>query len=154
MKRTIDFGKIDLRGSGRKINKVTVDVELRTNRDGNAVFSCVGNVWNARGTDIIMGGQCLDDIAPHMKGNRTYAEVLDLWRKYHLNDMHAGSERQEACVKANPNRRNYKSDCAWLERWGLLWDEDYKYGTAWLYREIPTADYNRIAKIIIGGEAK
>lgn len=148
MKRTIDFGKVDFYGKGRRINKVTVDVELRLDRKGREVFSCVGDVWNAHHTDIVMGGQCLDDLVPFLKRNRTFMEVLDLWHKYHLNDMHAGTERQEACVKANPNHRDYKCDCAWLERWGLLWDEDYKYGTAWLYREIPKRDRERIVAII------
>lgn len=147
MKRVIEFGKIDFYGTGRRINAVTVEMELRGTEE-RPVFSCCANVWNAKRTDIVMGRQCLDSILFYLKGNRKFREIHDLWKKHHLNDMHAGTERQEACLKANHERRDYITDKAWLEKWGLLWDEDYKYGTAWLYRPIPKVDLDRIKEIM------
>lgn len=136
MRKVIEFGKIDFYGTGRRINAVTVEMELRGTEE-RPVFSCCANVWNAKRTDIVMGGQCLDDLLPYICKYK-FLEIHDLWKRNHLNDMHAGTERQEACLKSGES----------LEKWGLLWDEDYKYGTAWLYRPIPKADLDRIKEIM------
>ena len=60
MKRTFNFGKIAYNG-GRKINAVELEVELRKDEKGRDEFVASCDVWNAHHTDIICGGQCLDD---------------------------------------------------------------------------------------------
>jgi len=90
MKKYFDFGKIAF-DSTRKINKVTVKVELKE-KDGKEVFSVSGDVWNSKGTDIVCGGQCLDSLVPYLKGNKTFMQIYRLWKLYHLNDMHAWCE--------------------------------------------------------------
>lgn len=97
MKKVFRFGKIDAEGRGFACNSVTVEMEYREKKEGQKVLSISGKVWNARHSDIIMGGQCLDDIAsPYMIGNETFSEILRLWRLYHLNDMHPECEHQAA----------------------------------------------------------
>lgn len=151
MRKTINFPKIDYNRNGRRINPVTVEIRLDDLPDGRREFACSACVWNSKKTDVFTAGQCLEELAdPHYLGtNKKFMTILNLWRKYHLNTMHAGSERQEACLKANPNCHfSYDEDLAWLAKWGLVWDEEYKYGTSWLYREIPEKDMKCIIEII------
>ena len=85
-KITFDFGKYAV-GSKRKVNRITVTMELRY-KDEKPVLSICGNIYNAKSTDIICGGQCLDEIANYVK-NGTFRVLYHLWQKHHLNDTHA-----------------------------------------------------------------
>ena len=88
MRKTFNFGKYAVANSNRKANEITVKVELRETEKG-LEFSASGSVWNSKHTDIIMGGQCLDDLVPYLKNNKTFKTILDLWHKYHLNGTKA-----------------------------------------------------------------
>lgn len=128
MKKIISFGKIDYNGSGRKNCEVTLEIELKKKIKSD-VLSIRGNIWNPKKTDIYQGGQCLDTIKKHMARNPLFMKIYDIWKKWHLNDMHAGCEHQ----------RN------------LGWEDDeydkhltepcpecgYKFGTAWNFVELP-----------------
>ena len=92
--KTFDFGKVDFYNRGRKINRITVEARLYQ-RNLGLVFSACGNIWNGRDTDIIMFGQCLDTISKYVK-SPVFNKLYDLWKKYHNNDMHFGTEEQEA----------------------------------------------------------
>lgn len=94
MKRTIDFGLIDYEGKGTARNRVTVEVEYKE-ENNKKCFSVCANVWNARCSDIICGGQCLDEIAQYID-SPLYSEIRRLWKLYHLNDMHPECEHQHA----------------------------------------------------------
>lgn len=94
MKRTFDFGLIDYENRGTARNRVTVEMEYKTDGD-KKVFSVSANVWNARHSDIVCGGQCLDSIAAYID-SPLYSEILRLWKLYHLNDMHPECEHQHA----------------------------------------------------------
>lgn len=115
MKRTIEFGKIDYMGRGRKDCLVTVEIEIRQ-RGGEKTFtinpatkervytgkttpiynelSICGNIWNHRHTDIYCGGQCLDTIAEYIH-TPLFQELYKYWKLYHLNGMHPECEHQE-----------------------------------------------------------
>lgn len=95
MKRTFDFGSIDYEGRGKAQNRVTVEMEYKQDGDKKC-FSVSAMVWNARHSDCVCGGQCLDSIAPYMSDNPVFSEILRLWKAYHLNDMHAECEHQHA----------------------------------------------------------
>ena len=156
MKKTFKFGKIDFYGNGRRINAVEVEIELRDNKDGKPVFSAMGSIWNSTHTDIVCCGQCLDLIAEYVKNN-TFKAIHRLWELHHLNNLNAGTPRQMACIKEHKSEINeslgfYKKELDLLERYGLVYDtlEDgtkYKYGTAWLYREIPQKDLKEIMEL-------
>jgi hypothetical protein len=158
------FGKIDYNGTGRKVNEVEIEMELK---DG--VFSASGAIKNARGTDWLSGGQNIDEIADLMKGNKDVQEIRDLWHKYHLNDMHAGTEKQEEALEKfkgerkaiaeqmnkgkqydwqKVDERDYEVTKKLLENHNLLKDNGYEYGTSWLKREIPDDDKKRIISLI------
>ena len=170
MRKKFDvFGKIDFYGTGAKINAVTLEVELREDKHGRPVFSVCGDVWNSKHTDIVCGGQCLDEIAKYkLPHNQDLFDFLyEMWKKYHLNDMHAGTVEQEEAIekwKAQGNKYDYTKVCEYLKEIGLYeveyhgldynkHDEDgnyipYRYGSAWLYREIDADDLERIKSIL------
>lgn len=147
-KKVISFGK---HGVG---NEVTIEMALRKDEEGRLEFAASGNVWNYRHSDIIMGGQCIDSIREKFKelwDNQLYREIEALWQRNHLNAMHAGTEKQEKALEelhADGKYHDYLKDCAFLESKGLLVDNGYKYGTAWLYRAIGDEDMKRIQEIM------
>lgn len=157
MKKTFYFGKVDFYGSGRKVNDVEVEVELRHNKDGEAVFSASGEIWNARHTDIICAGQCLDEIAECVE-DETFKKIHRLWKLHHNNDLKAGTPRQMVCIRDHKGEINeslgfYNKELDLLERYGLVYDtlEDgtqYKYGSAWLTAEIPQNDLEEIKSLL------
>ena len=146
MKRTFNFGKIDYYGRGRKINSVEVKVEL----SDKGVFTASANIWNSKHTDCVCGGQCLDEVAKYVKSDK-FKKIYRLWEQYHLNDMHPGTEKQEAALKAaglNSWANNYSDCCDYLESINLLVDDGYKFGTGWLKRDIPVEDVAEIEKLL------
>jgi len=94
MKRSINFGKVDYCGTGSAENLVTLVIELRAEKE-KPVFSVCGIVWNRSHSDIVSGGQNLDDVAEHIK-TPLFKEIYSFWKKYHLNDLHAACEHQAA----------------------------------------------------------
>lgn len=175
MKKTFTFGKIAY-NSNRRTNLVEVEMELR-NRGGEDTFtidrktgkktftgktpiytelSICGSIWNCKHTDILCGGQCLDTIAEYrdqLTEPELFDELLQLWEKYHLNGMHAGTPEQEKAIeewKAEGNRYDYNAVCEMLKKRGLYEvnytglsigrryeNEPYKYGHAWLVQSLP-----------------
>ena len=77
--------------------------------------------------------------------------ICDMWRKYHLNDMHAGTPKQEEALnKAGITKwaDDYDICRKYLASIGLLYDNGYKFGSAWLKEEIPTEDLEEIKVIL------
>lgn len=156
MKKEISFGKHAVY-SRRKINEITVELELKEDKLGRPVFTASGNVWNLHHTDIVMGGQCLEEIGKYVR-SKLFNRTLRLWRKYHLNGMKAGTPEQEAFLKekqAQGWRYKYEEACELLKEAGLnpveLDGKPYYYGHAWLYRPIPENDLEEIKSIIEAG---
>lgn len=150
MKKSYDFGKFAVRSS-RRVNDVVAHIKLEEN-DGKFVFTASCDVWNAKHTDLVMGGQCFDTVlkyCPELRDSAVFMEIVGLWRKHHLNDMHAGTEAQEAELeKWRGHAADYKADCQHLKEVGLYEDNGYRYGTSWLYRPIPWEDLNRINQLV------
>ena len=77
MKRTVIFK--DAEG-----NKVVYNAEIRTGKDDKLTFAASGEYCGSL-------GQCFDRVRPRTDAQK---QLIDLWQKYHLNDMKAGTERQ------------------------------------------------------------
>lgn len=152
MKRTISFGKIDFNYTGRKINEVEIEIELRDTEKGPEL-SISGTIWNSTKTDCQTGGQCLDSILPFFKANEKFQTIYRLWQTYHLNGMHIGTPQQEAYVKEHLiGRFDYTKACELLKKAKLfkvdLDGKPYKYGQDWLYWPIPDEDLAIIKDLI------
>ena len=147
MKKVFKFGKVDFCGTGRRINKITVKVELK---EGD-IFSACAFVWNIYQTDIICGGQCLDEIKKYIH-NKTFNIIYRLWKLYHLNDLHAGTKKQEKALKqkfGGVNANKYDEQCEYLKSINLYNDNGYKFGTGWLKEEIPASDVFEIKRLFM-----
>lgn len=101
MYKRIELGLLEIEKG--KQNKTWICVEVHTNIHGVLSFSCAGYALEDQkdfeerqyrytkadyykqfdGIDIIAGGQCLDQIAPHVR-NWRFSLVYYLWKKYHL----------------------------------------------------------------------
>jgi len=156
MEKTISFGKIDLNGKGRKINEVTIEMKLEYKK-GKPCFSASADVWNSRHTDVEMFGQCLDDLVPFFKDNELYMEIVGLWQRNHLNDLTPGTPEQMKCLTDHKDEINeddgfYTKELNLLKKYNLdvvdLDGKPYKYGTAWLTRDISEEDLKAIERIM------
>lgn len=107
MKRTINYGKHDATGNGRRANEVTLTVSVEPSRyqskergsytEGEH-FSVCGDIWDAQHTDIIQGGQCVDTIVKHYAKDETSRNIRALWEVFHLQQMDAIPERFRAAI--------------------------------------------------------
>ena len=122
MRKTLELGKVDYNGSGRRNCRATFEWELKD--DGN--FTMSANIWNPKGTDIYCGGQCVDEVASYFPGNHNIKRMADIWGRWHLNNMKAGCEHQRALGWAWESNGNEPCPIC-----------GYKYGTAWFKEEIP-----------------
>lgn len=146
MKAKIDCGLIYVAGYKNR-KRVYIIMELRHNTENLPVLSICGEV---RGN---MWGQCLDSIKECRKGDKfnynLFSKLYRLWKKYHLNDMHAGTARQEEYLRQtkDTHKYDYKVCCDMLRAKGILYDDGYQYGTSWLYRNIPNDTLEEIATL-------
>ena len=144
MRKEFDFTKDDI--------DIKVEMELKE-ENGKIVFSASGDVSSK---DIECGGQCLDEIKEILKdSNKTFNLIHKMWKKYHLNDMHAGTPKQEKFLEDN-NVNNWANDytgvCGFLKDHNLYIDDGYAFGSGWLYEEIPPKDLSLIKKLLKGGK--
>ena len=154
MKRNISFGKIDYLGIGQKTCEVTISIELKEKERGQKVLSVSGDIWNHIKSDIYSCGQNLDTIKEfrgQLNKPKLFDKVYCLWKLYHLNDSHAGPQKQEQAVKEwelKGNKYDYTKACEYLQSIDLFSDNGYKYGHAWIYESIPEKDLREIEQII------
>ena len=170
MQRTIKLGNVDISpiwgdGSSSKKYAAEITVELRDIGSSRLEFSASGRLYSGKNT--IMAGQCLDDLNefPELNKNKTFAKVYNLWKKHHLNSMHAGTPEQEKALKSavvddiipSLSASNYDMHCEYLKAIGLyevtLPDgSSYRYGHGWLYEPIPDEDLTEIQNLLSYGK--
>lgn len=145
MKKTMNLGKIDYNGTGRKINLVEIEVSLQDGR-----LSICGDIWDSKHSNILSGGQNIDEIAKFFPNDKRVQSIKKVWERWHLNDVIAGSPNQEDFLKKHPlnaidwNSSHYDRACEALKAAGLNPDPNYahngkpyEYGSAWLKEELP-----------------
>lgn len=83
------------------------------------------------------------------KENAELLDLLKLWRRWHLNDLCAGSNIQKEALLAWEGypEADYKASCDYLESIGLLEERGYKYGHAWLFERVPNEVLNQLTDI-------
>jgi len=71
-------------------------------------------------------------------------ELIKIWKRWHLNDMRAGSPTQEAALRQANFHEGYVKALDLLEKRNLNPDrghlidgKPYQYGTRWLKEELP-----------------
>lgn len=89
-----------------RASRVTVTLGLEEKPDG-LELSVSGAVWDARGSDIDTGGQCLDTLAgevecwarlnsnaPRYMTPHRFQRLREVWKRWHLNGMNAACTHQ------------------------------------------------------------
>ena len=110
--------------------KVVADITFKEKENKKLCFSMSGQYNDHT-------GQCFDTVKSRTKAQK---RLINIWKEYHLNDMNSGTEEQEQALK--DFKGDYDAQCEFLKQKGLykvtLSDgTKYKYGTAWLHRELP-----------------
>ena len=135
-----------------------IEVDLRWKDGCGYCLSCGGGLTikgcNGLGLKPISTcGQCLDDSVKYLAESglrcRTLEKIVPIWKRWHLNDMNAGTVRQSECIRRHKEehpewRFDYDLTCKILKEHGLYEDEQYlvdgkpyKYGEGGLFHEIP-----------------
>lgn len=69
------------------------------------------------------------------------ARLYEIWKRWHLNDMRAGTFVQEEILRqakaSGVSLNDYDDACNYLQRFDALVDDGYKYGSKWLKEELP-----------------
>ena len=145
MEKKYYLGKCDYNQSGRKNCKAFITWELKDKGKG-FVFTMCAEIWNPQETDLYCGGQCVDKVAAYFPNDEKAQRMTEIWKRWHLNDMKAGSAVQEQWLKDNPidpaeyayPKSYYKVASEKLFEAGLNPDADgYQYGHAWKFEAIP-----------------
>ena len=137
-------------GKGHGCKTLEVEVKLATQicRDWDTMEKKRMYVFSACGSGMGTAGQCLDTfknkafqyIMPEEK-QMLFNRIFKIWKEYHLNDMQSGTIRQTKCLldadKTLHYASNYTKGCEYLKEYNLLFDNGYKYGSAWLCKPIP-----------------
>lgn len=151
MTKTLNRTAIDWCGKGRADCPVSLELRLER-KEGHWCLAICGEVLDPSGQSIACG-QCLDEIFA-FKEMDPWRPLHKIWRDWHCNDMTPGSPKQEEAVRKWRERLrragksgsgcDYDEACEMLKRKGLLIDRSfkyrgkpYRYGTAWLTRDIP-----------------
>lgn len=177
MEKKIHITNINFSGANKSEQcRNSVEAELSLSEDN--CFSASASVWNSNHSDIYMGGQCFHNLKeiPEVAELPIFQEIYDLWKKYHLNNLHAGTKAQEDILKEAMKNgelkgcgvNSYNESCAYLESKDMLYDKNYlvekeqadgtvkrvpyKYGSGWLKEEIPQKDLLRIRSLIQTGK--
>ena len=142
MKKTIILGWCKIDGEEKR-RKAIVEVELRLNDKGKICLSMCGAIKK------FSYGQCREEIEKYIVEHReNFHRIMEIWKEYHLNDMHAGTPKQEQFVKKymENNPYDFETICEEMKKAGIYEDNGYRYGSAWLYEEIPSYILDEIFK--------
>lgn len=136
------FIEASLKGEDVEDWRLSLSGIIGPKHDGDAIGGC-GQIQ-----DHLLDGDTIEEyFEPWCE--ESVLILKSVWDEYHLNDMTAGSPRQEAFLKETPlsyPNNNYETRLGMLKRAGLSPDpnfnnphthEPYVYGSAWLHTKIP-----------------
>jgi len=131
--------KATLRKGEWRAGNCRIHWELKQSKEGPC-FTASGEI----GRDV--GGQCLDEIKEKHPTNLLLSQIFKVWKRYHLNDMKAGTPDQESAINEweKDHRYEYGEACDHLESIDLINDDGYRYGSKWLYSPIPQLILDKI----------
>lgn len=144
MFKVIRIGKV-------KPNRKKIDVFCKIKFDGKrlSISGVVGplqsgNVSAGGGCGQIVGSVAAGDFVEFADGwnKATVSKFFELWDRWHLNDLQAGSPAQQEAIRNSG--LSYQEAVEKLEALGLNPDPNYlhnnkpyRYGSAWLMEEVP-----------------
>lgn len=118
--------------------KKTTDLEKVSSYKYLSISGNIGNEQGGQIQDTLRKG--LNDPDFDFKNKEAIKEILDIWDENHLNDLKAGTKKQEQALnrwKDRPKGESYSADVDYLKSKNLYNDRGYKYGSAWLVEDLP-----------------
>lgn len=91
MEKKINLGRGT--SQGFEDQKASVEIKLREDERGRTCLSMSGAITMIRGA-FVLGGQIGDTLLEMYKDNPKVSRMVEIWNKYHLNDMHPECEHQ------------------------------------------------------------
>lgn len=138
--------------------KQRVKTDLRLSDNITYDFTVCGNVWKRKHSNIIMAGQILDYLYEKFSNDDEFVKIYKWWKDWHLNTLNAGTDKQMEYIKKHEkeirksmdcgDKCYYTACCEKLKEGGLYEDKGYKYGTEWLYRELPQEIIDYVKKVV------
>ena len=111
----------------------TLDIEIK---DENSFKSLTIIGFYFTGKKLLECGQIHDKVQEIIP-----ARLYEIWKRWHLNNMRAGTFVQEEILRqaeaSGIEFNDYDEACNYLQRFDALVDEGYNYGTAWLKAALP-----------------
>lgn len=132
--------EINVKPLRRVSPELTIDLEPAA-ADACELSICAGIYRDGREDSF---GQCREYVLELLAKHPDVATVLrlcELWERWHLNGMQAGTRAQREALKdmspAVYPESHFDKACAHLEARGILKDRGYSYGSAWLSEPLP-----------------
>lgn len=132
-------------------NRENIEVDLEEKEKG-FVLSISGNLKNSAGQNN------RDIYEKYVMGENEFIKkaelirLLEIWERYHLNDMRPGTPKQMEALRSREVGENaiegYMADSSYLKNVDLYNDNGYEYGSAWLFEEIPAEVINELKDIV------
>ena len=122
-RKKIDCGELTYKNKKDYFAEITIELrkakEFRTGKE-LIEFSASGDIIG------MVGGQCIDEIAEYFPDDKKIQRICEIWKRWHLNTLHAGCEHQRHLEK---NAFDHIGEVC--EICG------YHFGTSWCAEEIP-----------------
>jgi hypothetical protein len=130
-----NFRSIDLKKSNGKLLTLSISGNIKFGISGG---SCCG--------------QCVSEVREIWGHNPEIAELCDLWERWHLNDLVAGTRKQMEVIRSMGKcpvpAGWYAWACLNLKTQDLLVDQGYTFGHEWLYEPLPAKVVKRVKTLV------
>lgn len=98
-KHSYSLGYVNYREFANRPSRNLCEVEWEL-KDGR--FSMSAQIWQQNKRDILVGGQCVDEVAKLFPNDAKLQRMCKIWERWHLNDMRAGCEHQRELPEFQP----------------------------------------------------
>jgi len=115
----------------------TLEIEIKK-KDKLQVLSIVGSYFTGKKLlksekNMLGFGQIREEVRSIIP-----TQLYEIWKRWHLNDMRAGTQKQEQLLRdAEVEINTYDEACNYLAAKDAYIDNGYKYGSRWLKEELP-----------------
>jgi hypothetical protein len=138
------------------ILKITIELRKKDNccknfknlRNIKSCYECSITGEARKGTGVhnwLYAGACVSHFSEFLgrlsaEDSKKVSNIIKIEKRYHLNDLHAGTQRQEDALHA-AKMENWANDytkcCDYLKSINLFEDRGYKFGHGWLCEIVP-----------------
>lgn len=150
LRRVFDFGQVKFHSPSQKKAWFCIEIRLKSAEEGPVFLSKGLLTKHLHPADLFLISEETD-----LGKDPLFQEIYRLSSLYNLNNLHAGTEEQEAALRQYQETGwefDFSEACAYLKKLGLYEvtlqnGATHRYGSDWLYREIPEKDLMAIKNL-------